>query len=72
MKVADITGVSQGIGAGLAEAFQGAGYAVVGTARSIGASSEPDYLAVPGDIGEPATAERVVGGRSNASGESTA
>lgn len=60
MKVAVITGASQGIGAGLAEAFHGAGYAVVGTARSIGASSEPNYLAVPGDIAEAATAERVV------------
>jgi NAD(P)-dependent dehydrogenase (short-subunit alcohol dehydrogenase family) len=48
MKVAVITGASQGIGAGLAEAFHGAGYAVVGTARSIGASSEPNYLTVRG------------------------
>jgi NAD(P)-dependent dehydrogenase (short-subunit alcohol dehydrogenase family) len=60
MKVAVITGASQGIGAGLAEAFHAAGYAVVGTARSIGASSEPHYLAVPGDIAEVPTAERVV------------
>jgi NAD(P)-dependent dehydrogenase (short-subunit alcohol dehydrogenase family) len=60
MKVAVITGASQGIGAGLAEAFHGAGYAVVGTARSIDASTEPDCLAVPGDIAEAPTAERVV------------
>ncbi len=60
MKVAVITGASQGIGAGLAEAFHGAGYAVVGTARSIGASSEPNYLTVRGDIAEAPTAERVV------------
>ncbi len=59
-KVAIITGASQGIGAGLVAAFRGAGYAVVGTARTIHSSDEPDYLTVPGDITEPETAERVV------------
>lgn len=60
MKVAIITGASRGIGAGLATAFRGAGYAVVGTARSIADSGDPYFLAVPGDIAEPATADHVV------------
>jgi NAD(P)-dependent dehydrogenase (short-subunit alcohol dehydrogenase family) len=58
-KVAIVTGASRGIGAGLAQAFVRAGYAVVATSRSIGASTEPDVLAVPGDIAEPETAQRV-------------
>ena len=60
MKVAIVTGASHGIGAGLVAGFRGAGYAVVGTARSIDSASCPDFLAVPGDIAEPQTAERVV------------
>ena len=59
-KVAIVTGASQGIGAGIAEAFVRAGYAVVATSRSIRASDEPDVLAVPGDIAEAETAQRVV------------
>ena len=59
-KVAIITGTSHGIGAGLAAAFRLAGYAVVGTARSIAASGEPGVLTVQGDIAEAETAERVV------------
>jgi len=60
MRVAIITGASQGIGAGLVARFRGAGYAVVGTARSIDAADEADYLPVPGDITEAETARRVV------------
>jgi NAD(P)-dependent dehydrogenase (short-subunit alcohol dehydrogenase family) len=60
MKVAVITGASQGIGAGLVAGFRGAGYAVVGTSRATPASDEPDFLTVAGDIGEVETAERVV------------
>ena len=59
-KVAIITGASHGIGAGLAAAFRHAGYAVVGTARSIPASDDPDLLTVEGDITETDTARRVV------------
>jgi NAD(P)-dependent dehydrogenase (short-subunit alcohol dehydrogenase family) len=58
-KVAIVTGASRGIGAGLTEAFARAGYAVVATSRSIRASTEPDVLAVPGDIAEAETAQRV-------------
>jgi NAD(P)-dependent dehydrogenase (short-subunit alcohol dehydrogenase family) len=60
MKVAIVTGASQGIGAGLVAGFRGAGYAVVGTSRSIGPSVEPDYLTVPGDVADAAVADRVV------------
>ncbi len=60
MKVAVITGASRGIGAGLAAAFRGAGYAVVATSRSIPSSDEPDLLTVRGDIAEPETAQHVV------------
>ena len=59
MKVAIVTGASHGIGAGLVAGFRAAGYAVVGTARSIDPSDDPELLAVPGDIAEPGTAERV-------------
>ncbi len=58
-KVAIVTGASRGIGAGLTKAFVRAGYAVVATSRSIGASTEPDVLTVPGDITEAETAQRV-------------
>ncbi len=59
-KVAIITGASHGIGAGLVAAFREAGYAVVGTARSIPASAEPDLVTVPGDLADPETARIVV------------
>ncbi|HYD99790.1 MAG TPA: SDR family oxidoreductase [Alphaproteobacteria bacterium] len=59
-KVVIITGASQGIGAGLLRAYRNRNYRVVANARSITASADPDVLAVPGDIGEPETAERIV------------
>lgn len=59
-KVAVITGASQGIGAGLVEAYRGLGYRVVATARSIEPSNEADVLAVPGDIADRKTAEQVI------------
>jgi NAD(P)-dependent dehydrogenase (short-subunit alcohol dehydrogenase family) len=46
MKVAIITGASQGIGAGLVAGFRRTGYAVVGTSRAIRFSNEPDLLSV--------------------------
>jgi NAD(P)-dependent dehydrogenase (short-subunit alcohol dehydrogenase family) len=61
-KVAIVTGASQGIGAGIADAYRQAGYAVVATARSMPASDAPDLLTVSGDIAEAQTAERVVEG----------
>ena len=59
-KVAIVTGASQGIGAGLTAAFRSAGYAVVGTSRSMPISDEPDFVTVQGDIADIETAQRVV------------
>jgi NAD(P)-dependent dehydrogenase (short-subunit alcohol dehydrogenase family) len=59
-KVAVITGASQGIGAALVTAFRERDFRVVATARSMERSSDADILAVPGDIGERTTAERVI------------
>jgi len=59
-RVAIITGASQGIGAGLVSAFRSAGYAVVGTSRSIRPSEAHDFLTVQGDIAQVETAQRVV------------
>ncbi|MFE7216732.1 SDR family NAD(P)-dependent oxidoreductase [Streptomyces sp. NPDC001698] len=59
-KVAVITGASQGIGAGLVDAYRKLGYGVVATSRGIAASEDPNVLTVQGDIAEPATAERVI------------
>ena len=59
-----VTGASQGIGAGLANAFLERGYNVVATSRRISRSEEiraSDRLArVDGDIADPETADAVV------------
>ncbi len=59
-KVAVVTGASQGIGAGLVEAYLAKGYRVVATSRSIKPNGNPDVLAIAGDIGDPATGPRVI------------
>jgi NAD(P)-dependent dehydrogenase (short-subunit alcohol dehydrogenase family) len=59
-RVAIVTGASQGIGAGLVDAFLQAGYAVVGTSRTIRSANASDFLAVQGDITQVETAKRVV------------
>jgi len=59
-KVAIITGASQGIGAGLVQAYRKLGYAVVANSRNITASSDSGVLAVSGDIADPDTAEDLV------------
>jgi len=61
-KVAVITGASQGIGAALVAGYRARGWAVVASARTITLSEDPDVLIVDGDITEPATADRIVGG----------
>jgi NAD(P)-dependent dehydrogenase (short-subunit alcohol dehydrogenase family) len=59
-RVAVVTGASQGIGAGAAESFREAGYAVVGVSRSISPSDASDFLTVRGDISEVETAQMIV------------
>lgn len=59
-KVAIVTGASQGIGAGLVQAFRDRDYRVIANSRSIGPSSDPDILAVPGDISRAETATQLV------------
>jgi len=59
-KVVIVTGASQGIGAGVAEGFRGAGYAVVGASRSITPSDMPDFLTVRGDIADVESARIIV------------
>jgi NAD(P)-dependent dehydrogenase (short-subunit alcohol dehydrogenase family) len=61
-KVAVITGGSQGIGAALVAAYRQEGWAVVANARTIKPAEDPDVLTVEGDITEPATADRIIGG----------
>ena len=59
-KVAVITGASQGIGAGLVDAYRQLGYAVVANSRSIDRSEADDLAVVSGDISDPATADRII------------
>ena len=58
-KVAIVTGASQGIGAGIVEAFRQRNYGIVATSRSIKSTADPDVVVVPGDVGDPETAQRV-------------
>jgi NAD(P)-dependent dehydrogenase (short-subunit alcohol dehydrogenase family) len=59
-KVVVITGASQGIGAGLVKAYRDRGFRVVANSRSIRPSDDPHIVTVPGDIADPAVAERVI------------
>ena len=61
-KVAVITGASDGIGAGLVIGYRGRGWAVVASAPMVRPSTDPEVLAVEGDIADPASAGRVIGG----------
>ena len=61
-RVAIITGGSQGISAGLVAGYRRQGWAVVASAKTIKPSEDRDVLTVPGDIAEPATADRIIGG----------
>ena len=63
-KTAIVTGASQGIGAGIVKGFVQRGFNVVATARKMSESTEvaasEQVVLVDGDIGEPATAARIV------------
>jgi len=59
-KVVVVTGASQGIGAEVVKAFRKLDYRVVANSRSIKPSDDPNILCIAGDIGDPATARRVI------------
>ena len=63
-KTAIVTGASQGIGAGIVKAFVARGFNVVASSRKMTQSTEVETFhqvaRVDGDIGEPATAAKIV------------
>jgi NAD(P)-dependent dehydrogenase (short-subunit alcohol dehydrogenase family) len=60
-KTAIVTGASQGIGAGLVEAFLREAYTVVATSLNIQLlTASPNLVLVEGDIGKPETAAKTV------------
>jgi NAD(P)-dependent dehydrogenase (short-subunit alcohol dehydrogenase family) len=59
-RVVVVTGASQGIGAGIVEAYRAEGWGVVANSRSIGPSSAAEVVSVAGDVADPDTAERIV------------
>jgi NAD(P)-dependent dehydrogenase (short-subunit alcohol dehydrogenase family) len=61
-QVVIVTGGSQGIGAGLVAEYRRRGWSVVATSRTIRPRDDPGLLTVDGDIADPATADRIVGG----------
>jgi NAD(P)-dependent dehydrogenase (short-subunit alcohol dehydrogenase family) len=58
-KVVVVTGASQGIGAGIVQAFRDRNCRVVATSRSIKPVADPDVVTAQGDVGAPDTAEKV-------------
>jgi NAD(P)-dependent dehydrogenase (short-subunit alcohol dehydrogenase family) len=58
-RVAVVTGASQGIGAGLLQAFRDRNYRVVATSRSIKPVPDSNIATVQGDVAAPDTAERL-------------
>jgi len=59
-KVVVVTGASRGLGEATVNAYRKRNYRVVGTARSIASSADPDYLTISGDISDPKTGKRVI------------
>jgi NAD(P)-dependent dehydrogenase (short-subunit alcohol dehydrogenase family) len=59
-KVVVVTGASQGLGEAFVKAYRERGWRAVGNSRSIAPSSDPDYVTVAGDVGEPGIARKVV------------
>jgi NAD(P)-dependent dehydrogenase (short-subunit alcohol dehydrogenase family) len=58
-KVAIVTGASQGIGAGIVQAFRDRNCRIVATSRTIKPSTDADIVTVAGDVGAADTAEDV-------------
>ena len=58
-KVAVVTGASQGIGAGIVQAFRDRNCRAVATSRSIRPAADDNVVAIQGDVGAPETAENV-------------
>jgi NAD(P)-dependent dehydrogenase (short-subunit alcohol dehydrogenase family) len=61
-KVAIVTAGTGGIGARLVAVYRERGWAVVASARTVGPSPDPDLLNIAGDVADPVTADRIVGG----------
>jgi NAD(P)-dependent dehydrogenase (short-subunit alcohol dehydrogenase family) len=59
-KVVVVTGASQGLGEAFVKAYRQRGWRAVGNARNIAPSTDSDYITVPGDVGDPAIARKVV------------
>ena len=59
-KVVVVTGASHGLGEAFVKAYRHRGWRGVGNAKPIAPSSDPDYITVQGDIGEPSVARKVV------------
>ena len=59
-KVVVVTGASQGLGEAFVKTYRERGWRAVGNSRSIAPSSDPDYVTVAGDVGEPEIARKVV------------
>jgi NAD(P)-dependent dehydrogenase (short-subunit alcohol dehydrogenase family) len=60
-KVAIVTGGSQGIGAGVVDAYRQLGWAVLVNALTMKPSPDAGVVTVEGDISDPATATQIVG-----------
>src|ERR1700760_3390717 len=58
-KVMVVTGASQGIGAGIVQAFRDRNCRVVATSRSIKPATEANVVTVQGDVGAADTAVKV-------------
>jgi NAD(P)-dependent dehydrogenase (short-subunit alcohol dehydrogenase family) len=58
-RVVVVTGASQGIGAGIVQAFRDRNCRVVATSRSIKPTIDASVVTVQGDVGVPETAEKV-------------
>ena len=59
-RVAIVTGASRGIGESLVAGYRRLGFGVVATSRTVAASKDGQVLAIPGDIRDRATAQKVV------------